>query len=118
MYKILFVEDYEPTAITMGFIMDDLGHHMDHAETGRDALDLLNKEDGYDVVLVDIHLPDTTGMVLAEKIRSENTDVVIIGYTADPRSLSKEDSAVFDGVAEKRLNAEDIQEKLEGWLSA
>ena len=38
MYNILYIEDYEPAAITMDFVFKDLGHSAFHAANGADAL--------------------------------------------------------------------------------
>lgn len=65
---------------------------VDAASTGAQALDLISNHH-YDLVLMDIGLPDTDGLELTKKIRStegENKTVPIVALTAHENTESQE----------------------------
>ncbi len=78
---VLIVDDENSlrSAIKMGL---DKKYRVFEASNGSLALEKVLKEE-IDVVLLDIRLPDTTGIELIEKIRSLNKDANIIMLTAD-----------------------------------
>jgi len=78
---VLIVDDENSlrSAIKMGL---DKKYRVFEASSGSLALEKVLKEE-IDVVLLDIRLPDTTGIELIEKIRSLNKDANIIMLTAD-----------------------------------
>ncbi len=78
---VLIVDDENSlrSAIKMGL---DKKYRVFEASNGSLALEKVLKEE-IDVVLLDIRLPDTTGIKLLEKIRSLNKDASIIMLTAD-----------------------------------
>jgi len=51
------------------------------AKTGKEALELL-MQNSYDVILLDIGLPDMDGLTLCSEIRKINKDIRIIGLTS------------------------------------
>ena len=87
--KILIVDD-EPDVIkviTMSFRMQQPAWEVISAEDGPEALDLLEQE-GPDVVLLDIGLPDMNGFEVLESMRLFS-DVPIIMLTVRDDELSK-----------------------------
>ncbi|MEM9193189.1 MAG: ATP-binding protein [Myxococcota bacterium] len=51
------------------------GHQVDIAEGGREALDQLEQDAGYDIVFCDIMMPDVTGMDLYEAVRERHPEL-------------------------------------------
>ncbi len=84
--KILLVEDYAGNVVVIGYILDDIGLSYDVAKTGVEALDLWSKNH-YDIILMDIQMPEMDGFTATEKIRKlekkQKLDhTPIIGMTA------------------------------------
>ena len=85
--RILIVDDDKNLANSFKLILESVGYKADTALTGLQALYKINKEE-YDLVLLDLNLPDMLGNKVAEEIESSprHTDIVFItGYS----SLSK-----------------------------
>ncbi|OBX11000.1 ATP-binding protein [Gallibacterium genomosp. 3] len=68
--SILLVEDIEINVIVARSILEKLGYHVDVAMTGKDAIKMC-EEKQYDLVLLDIHLPDMTGFEIAEYLHQQ-----------------------------------------------
>jgi signal transduction histidine kinase/ActR/RegA family two-component response regulator len=59
--RILVAEDNRINQIYVRELLSELGHEVDVAETGRAALDKLAHEGGFDLVLMDIRMPEMSG---------------------------------------------------------
>lgn len=66
--KILFVEDEEMIMKISKIMFNKLGYYPDCASNGKQALEHL-KNESYDLIILDIGLPDIDGIQLANKIR-------------------------------------------------
>lgn len=64
---ILLVEDIELNVVVARSVLEKLGHTIDVAMTGKEALELFSPDE-YDLVLLDIQLPDMTGFDIAKEI--------------------------------------------------
>ncbi len=68
---ILLIEDVPLNAEIAIGLLEQRGHTVVHAETGEDAIALLETEDDIDLVLLDMQLPDMSGEQIAQYIRQE-----------------------------------------------
>ncbi|EAQ77925.1 ATP-binding protein [Blastopirellula marina] len=68
--KILVVEDIEANQLVLQEMLDKLGLVADFASDGRSALHALQIS-AYDVVLLDLELPDISGLDVARQIRQK-----------------------------------------------
>jgi CheY-like chemotaxis protein len=66
-YQILVVEDEADTREMLAFMLGFDGHHVDAAENGREALELLVAH-SYDVILSNLHMPGMSGEDLYRRI--------------------------------------------------
>ncbi len=78
--RILLVEDERDISEVVYLYLVNDGYHTDVAENGKKALELFESRD-YDLVILDLMLPDIPGEEIAEKIRMMS-DVPIIMLTA------------------------------------
>lgn len=96
MLKILIVEDDNniakliETTVTMGGYLGQICHN------GKEAFELI-KENHYDLILLDIMLPDMDGFTIMQKIKNEEVPVIFITAMQE----------VADRVKGLRLGAED-----------
>ena len=88
MYKLLVVDD-EPSML-MG-LQDNLeieGYDVDTAENGTQALAKL-KETTYDLVLLDVMMPEMSGFEVCKKARRNNINTPIVFLTAKGEEIDK-----------------------------
>jgi DNA-binding NarL/FixJ family response regulator len=83
MYKILIVDDHPILADGLKTLFSDykMCLNSDIAVSGKECLRKLNSSE-YDVLLLDINLPDVSGIDLCEKIHSEYPKVKIMALTS------------------------------------
>lgn len=80
--EILLVEDFIDLANSVIESLESSNHIVDYAKNGKQALYLLDKYP-YDIIILDISLPDISGLTLLEKIRTEmHIDVPVLMLTA------------------------------------
>jgi len=81
--RVLVVEDIMLNQLLMKTLLDDFGFECDFATNGKIAIAKLQKET-YDVILMDLQMPEMNGFEAAEHIRNEmNSQTPIIALTAD-----------------------------------
>ncbi|HET6769687.1 MAG TPA: response regulator, partial [Chitinophagaceae bacterium] len=78
--KILFVEDEKKIANALKTGMEEQGFHVRVAYDGARGEELFNNYD-FDLVILDINLPDINGYTLSRKIRQKNRDIPILMLT-------------------------------------
>ncbi len=81
--KVLVVEDIALNQLLMKTLLDDFGFERDVAENGRVAIEKL-KVNSYDIILMDLQMPEMNGFEAASYIRNEmHSTIPIIALTAD-----------------------------------
>lgn len=81
--KVLVVEDIALNQLLMKTLLDDFGFERDMAENGKIAIEKL-KTNNYDVVLMDLQMPEMNGFEATDYIRNVlKLSIPIIALTAD-----------------------------------
>ena len=80
--SILMVEDNKMNTLIMSKFLSRWNVLFDACESGREALDKL-KDNSYDLILMDLHMPDMDGFETTRAIRQVNNHVPIFALTAD-----------------------------------
>jgi len=81
--QILLVDDDEALVNTYRDILRREGYHVEAAFTGKEALDKV-KHQRFDLVILDIVLPDIRGDMVASAIRRDDDSVGLIFITGYP----------------------------------
>jgi len=81
--KVLVVEDIQLNQLLMRTLLEDFGFECDIAANGKIAIEKM-KSKAYDVILMDLQMPEMNGFEATTFIRDEmHSDVPIIALTAD-----------------------------------
>ncbi|UJF19656.1 aerobic respiration two-component sensor histidine kinase ArcB [Vibrio sp. SS-MA-C1-2] len=81
--RILMVEDIELNVLVAKTLLENLGHQVTVAMCGEDALACF-EPNKFDLVLLDIQLPDMTGFDIAQKLRQDYDNLPpLIALTAN-----------------------------------
>jgi two-component system, NtrC family, response regulator AtoC len=117
--RILIVDDEKLVRWALTQKCAEFGYQTVEAETGQEALQALQNE-SVDLVLLDVHLPDLSGIEVLEKLKQAGESRSIIMMTADPQ-LDDVKAALrlgaYDFVS-KPLNFEELSITLQNALEA
>lgn len=89
--NILVVDDDQNLASTFKLILQSVGFYVDTATTGLQALYKINRTQ-FDLVILDMNLPDMLGDEVAEKIKESHDEtniIMITGYQSFKDGLEK-----------------------------
>ncbi len=89
--RVLVVEDEPINAEMVEYMLQCMGHDVTVSYGGDDAISRAN-ESAFDCILLDINLPDISGLEVAKIIRETSPDLPIIALTANARRDDKEAS--------------------------
>jgi DNA-binding response OmpR family regulator len=80
--KILLVEDDPRLSRSLARLLEQDRHNVEVAPDGETGLDIALGENGIDVVILDVGLPDVSGIDVAKQIRRERRELAILMLTA------------------------------------
>lgn len=85
MAKVLIIDDTQPICETLTELVCNIGHEADSAHTYVDGLALALKND-YDVIFLDVRLPDGSGLDLLARVKRlpAPPEVIIMTGAGDP----------------------------------
>ncbi|MFQ5492629.1 MAG: response regulator transcription factor [Candidatus Dojkabacteria bacterium] len=86
--RILIIEDEEDIALPLKKSLERVGYAVDFEATGTDGLKAA-QINSYDLILLDLNLPEIDGIDLANKLRDENNNTPIIMLTARSQIYDK-----------------------------
>jgi PAS domain S-box-containing protein len=121
--RILLVEDNATNQVVAVAILKKLGHRVDVAENGSEAIKALRSM-SYDLVLMDCQMPEMDGYEATKRIRSgeagsSNATIPIIAMTARAMQGDREKclDAGMDDYLAKPISASSLSKALEKWLT-
>ena len=88
---ILAVEDDALVLLNTVGMLEDLGHTVIEAYSGKEALEILRRKDSVDLVITDQAMPKMTGTELAKVIRSEWPDIPVLLATGYAEMAPRDD---------------------------
>ncbi len=121
--RILLAEDNELNAEIATEILKEFGFEVEHAKDGVICVDMLQKSEPgyYDLILMDIQMPNMNGYQAAERIRKlsgEYKNIPIIAMTANAFEEDKKHalSVGMNGHIAKPINVTKLIEEITGFL--
>ncbi|PLX94588.1 MAG: hypothetical protein C0621_05265 [Desulfuromonas sp.] len=117
--NILVAEDHPVNCRTAVMMLEKLGHKVDIARNGREAIALWQKKPAYDVILMDIQMPEMDGYAALRFIRETEMTMqkgasTIVAMTAHAfkEERARGLTAGFDGYLVKPVTLEQLEDEL------
>ena len=96
--RILLVEDDPDVREIATSVLSDLECHVEQAENGDRAVEILRSEAPFDVLITDVRMPGHyDGPALARYARERNDHIEILYISAHPRDIGGDDHAIPAG---------------------
>lgn len=92
--RILVVDDNAINRKVVCGLLSRDGHQFETTAMGQETLDVLNKDQNFDIVLLDIELPDMSGVEVAQRMK-ENDSLAAIPLVALTGNVSDDDIAHY-----------------------
>jgi CheY-like chemotaxis protein len=108
--KILLVEDDDFNRRLVLELLSDSGTTIDVANNGIEAVSLALSDKHYDIILMDLQMPDMGGIEATHQIRAHLKDIPIIAMTASIMNEDKQQcsQAGMNDIIFKPINLEDL----------
>lgn len=104
---ILIVEDYPEAGATFKELLELLGHEVEWVMNGKAAMQALG-ERSFDLVFMDLNLPDMHGMVLLKQLQEmrvgSTTRFIAVSGHSTKDVAAREAAQVFDQYLEKPID--------------
>lgn len=117
---ILLVEDNEMNTLVASAIIKGTGANITEVDNGMDAIQLL-KEQSFDLILMDLHLPVMDGFETVRYIRNSlSNDIPVIAITANVINGEEKKciEAGMNGFLTKPYTEEELLEKVEACIAS
>ncbi|MDG6882166.1 Aerobic respiration control sensor protein ArcB [Phocoenobacter uteri] len=121
--RVLLVEDIEVNVVVARAVLAKFGCHVDVAMSGAETYPLI-KQNNYDLILLDIQLPDTTGFDIAKNLiddyENDKMDYlpILVALTANVMHTKEEyQQKGMDDVLRKPLSIEDLSHCLNTYFA-
>ncbi|HEY2735074.1 MAG TPA: response regulator, partial [Polyangiales bacterium] len=102
--SILICDDEKNIRRTLGMVLEGMGHRIREAASGEDALALIESEE-FDLVMLDVRLPNMTGIEALQVIRVKASQQVL------PVIMISGHASLAEAVHSVQLGATDFLEK-------
>ncbi len=104
--RILLVEDHSDTARIISLVLRRAGHHVTHAPDVNTAINLA-ANNGFDLLLSDLGLPDASGLDLMRQLRAQGIEIPGIAFSgyAQDEDVRKSHAAGFSEHLAKPVDA-------------
>jgi two-component system cell cycle response regulator DivK len=117
--SILYVEDNLENRILILRVLNAEGYCVDFAENAIEALEAV-RSNYYNLILMDINLPDIDGYTLTSRLRNNSRlqSIPIIALTANVMKGDREKSleAGCDGYIQKPIDVDALPQQVEAFL--
>ncbi len=114
---ILIIEDDEASREFLSEVISIQGYEFILAGNGIDGIEQFTKH-GADLILLDIRLPDISGIEVLKKLRKLSPSVPVIAQTAFAMEKDRDEflKAGFDGYLSKPIKPDDLISAIETFL--
>ncbi len=108
--RILLAEDNATNQVYISHFLIEKGFALETAENGVQVLEMLENKGPFDVILMDVQMPEMDGLQATKKIRDAGNDIPIIALTAYAMEGDREKfiESGMDDYASKPVNIDEL----------
>ena len=88
--RVLLAEDNDVNALLTVSVLERDGHEVIRVVNGREAVEALNTQARFDIVLMDMHMPEMDGVEATEALRHDGHSVHVVALTANAYSEDRQ----------------------------
>jgi hypothetical protein len=117
--RILLAEDNATNQLYITHFLSEKGFEVETADNGLEVLNAIEKKNDFDLILMDVQMPEMDGMQATQELRSRGIGLPIVALTAYAMEGDRErflDSGM-DDYASKPVNIDDLIEIITKVLS-
>lgn len=114
--KILLVDENETNLNVLRSQLEQWQLAPTLAYSGQHALDILNGVNGFDLALVDMHMPDMDGLELSKRIKQRHPNLPIILISAVGDESKRKYPELFSSVLSKPIKQQQLSSNIQGAL--
>lgn len=118
--KILIVEDDKSLSRVLGLKLDKAGFEVDRAFDGKEGLESL-LEGKYDLVLMDLIMPQMTGFELLKELEKQSVNVPVLILSNLGQNEDKEKTECYENVkgyvVKSNISLDDVIKKIDNTLN-
>lgn len=115
MARLLVVEDYPPLATVIAIGLRRDGHEVERVGSVTRAESTTG---AFELAVIDIELPDGSGVELAERLLAASRCRAVVFYTASRDRTHRAHAALFGPVVEKSGNLDPLRDVVQSELAA
>lgn len=110
--KILLAEDNATNQIYISHFLSERGFEVETVDNGLEVIKTLERGSGFDLILMDVQMPELDGLQATKKLRQSGSTIPIIALTAYAMEGDRERfiESGMDDYASKPVNIDDLVE--------
>jgi CheY-like chemotaxis protein len=97
--SVLIVDDEEPVARFVHRVLKEVGFKTMVARSGAEAIGIVEKSGGIDILVTDVMMPQMCGDEVARRLRQSEPELKVLYLTGYSDALFKEKVTLWDGEA-------------------
>ncbi len=108
--RVLLAEDNATNQVYISHFLIERGFALETAENGVEVIEMLENSGPFDVILMDVQMPEMDGLEATKKIRDAGNDIPIIALTAYAMEGDREKfiDCGMDDYASKPVNIDEL----------
>jgi len=117
--KILIAEDNKTNRMILEMLLEESKLNLDFAENGKIAVEKF-KSNNYNLIFMDIQMPEMDGYEATKQIRELNSDIYIVGLSgnAEEKEINRALSTGMNDYLTKPINEKKLYEILHKYLNS
>lgn len=115
--KLLVIDDSKDITDVISFYCDSKGLDCTVVNAGHKGLDIIRNNKEFDLILLDLAMPEFTGLDVIESLKNENLlesrNIVIFTASSDPKVLEEIGRSGVKAVFKKPFSIDDLTALIE-----